>query len=154
MKRTNGGNKTVTLNHDGSEKYNVKHGELVRVLLQSLENLGYEKTRQMLESESGVHMESKDVICFKKCVLNGDWKRSIEMLSKLPLAHRAENVFEILKQKFLEYLCEDKIKDAILCLQDEVGRVVESSQEKSFSSSQQQQLKVLPILYNTYIQVQ
>ena len=51
----------------------------------------------------------------------------MEMLTKLPLAHRDENVFEILKQKFLEFLCEDKINDAILCLQDELGKVVEDN---------------------------
>ena len=59
----------------------------------------------------------------------------MEMLIKLPLAHRAENVFEILKQKFLEFLCEDKINDAILCLQDELGKVVEDNGTSSSSSS-------------------
>ena len=66
---TNGtSNEIVTLNHDGSERYVVRREELVRVLLQSLDNLGYEKTRDMLESESGICMESKDVIRFKKYV--------------------------------------------------------------------------------------
>ena len=66
---TNGtSNEIVTLNHDGSERYVVRREELVRVLLQSLDNLGYEKTRGMLESESGICMESKDVIRFKKYV--------------------------------------------------------------------------------------
>ena len=66
---TNGtSNEIVTLNHDGSERYVVRREELVRVLLQSLGNLGYEKTRDMLESESGICMESKDVIRFKKYV--------------------------------------------------------------------------------------
>jgi len=122
----------VTLKHEGTKRYDVRRAELVRILIQSLDNLGYEKSREMLEKESGICMDSSDVILFKRFILNGNWKKSIEMLPKLPL-RAGEHIlkFEILKQKFLEYLCEDNINSAIQCLREEITSVVDLCKEKN-----------------------
>ena len=93
---TNGtSNEIVTLNHDGSERYVVRREELVRVLLQSLDNLGYEKTRDMLESESGICMESKDVIRFKKYVgLVFEYQHS-KCISRTPHSNTNTGTYEV-----------------------------------------------------------
>ncbi|KAI8605976.1 WD40-repeat-containing domain protein [Dissophora ornata] len=96
--------------------------ELVRLMVQSLQSLGYKKSAQELEAESGFQLESPAVTCFRECVLNGNWDE-LERLTEeldLDLTHNVSVKFLIREQKFLELLEARQIKNALMVLRLEL----------------------------------
>ncbi|KAI9696648.1 MAG: hypothetical protein M1820_008097 [Bogoriella megaspora] len=47
--------------------------QVTRILLQGLQDLGYQKSAQLLGKESGYELEGPEVAAFRHAVLNGDW---------------------------------------------------------------------------------
>jgi hypothetical protein len=52
---------------------NIKEEELVRILIQSLKDMGYYRAAKVLEEESEYILESSMVTQFRRGVLQGDW---------------------------------------------------------------------------------
>ena len=50
-----------------------RRAEVVRLMQQCLEDLGYSRTAQVLEKDSGIKCLSKPVFRFREAVLGGDW---------------------------------------------------------------------------------
>ncbi|KAG0001041.1 hypothetical protein BGZ65_003846, partial [Modicella reniformis] len=96
--------------------------ELVRLMVQSLQSLGYKKTAQELETESGYQLESAAVTRFRECVLTGNWEELEHLAGKLDLnpAHEVSVKFLIREQKFLELLEARQIKSALIVLRSEL----------------------------------
>ncbi|KAK3827521.1 MAG: WD40-repeat-containing domain protein [Benniella sp.] len=97
--------------------------ELVRLMVQSLQSLGYKKAAQELETESGYQLESPAVTRFRDCVLNGNWEELEQLAGKLELdpAHEISvRLFLIREQKFLELLEARQIKNALIVLRSEL----------------------------------
>ncbi|KAF9362637.1 hypothetical protein BGX34_005779 [Mortierella sp. NVP85] len=96
--------------------------ELVRLMVQSLQSLGYKKAAQELETESGYQLESPAVTRFRDCVLNGNWEELEQLAGKLELdpAHEISVKFLIREQKFLELLEARQIKNALIVLRSEL----------------------------------
>ncbi|EGC37333.1 hypothetical protein DICPUDRAFT_46602 [Dictyostelium purpureum] len=114
--------KSLTNNkHNHKEPY-FNRTELVRLLIQSLDSLGYDKSSKILEQESGISLQSKEINQFSESVIEGDWKKVEELLPFLKLNDRDTNnvKFLIFSQKFLEYLEHNKISKALQCLREEI----------------------------------
>lgn len=85
----------------------IKKYEFVRVIVQCLYSLGYQKSASCLESESGVSYKSKGFERLEVQILNGDWDGCIDTLiaiTDLNDERRASVLFLVFKQCFLEYL--------------------------------------------------
>ncbi|KAI8393918.1 WD40-repeat-containing domain protein [Radiomyces spectabilis] len=101
----------------------VRKGELVRLILQSLQDLGYRDAADQLQRDSGVSLESETVGQFRQAVLNGDWALAESLLSTLalvPSANPAEAIFLLRQQRFLELLEARKVMKALHVLRNEL----------------------------------
>jgi len=54
--------------------------EFVRLISQSLINLGYIETAELLEKEAGVKIENDNISEFRDLVIRGKWKNVIDAL--------------------------------------------------------------------------
>eukprot|EP00941_MAST-03F_sp_MAST-3F-sp1_P001341 g1341.t1 len=105
--------------------YPVRTSELVRLMLQGLDELGYSDTVKTLMAESGLRIHSSEIAEFRSSVLNGNWEHCIEILPKLRWRNVSMDLakahFLLLRQKYLELLEEGKVSEALLCLQTELN---------------------------------
>ncbi|KAJ4302226.1 hypothetical protein N0V88_002362 [Collariella sp. IMI 366227] len=114
--RTNGG-PVVT---QGQNYYSHSREEVTRILIQALNDLGYNAAADIVGQESGYRVETPEVVAFRQAVLEGSWSRAEELLcgktvrgsgpasgSGLGLAPGADRNlmrFWLRQQKFLELL--------------------------------------------------
>ncbi|RKP06894.1 WD40-repeat-containing domain protein [Thamnocephalis sphaerospora] len=96
--------------------------ELVRLMLQSLQELGYSGTAQLLETESGFCAEDAVAAQFRQCVMSGDWDHAEQLLPAVDydMAHARAGRFQIRRQKYLEYLEQRHVKQALTVLRQEL----------------------------------
>mmetsp|Transcript_7295 Transcript_7295/g.11568 ORF Transcript_7295/g.11568 Transcript_7295/m.11568 type:complete len:562 (-) Transcript_7295:159-1844(-) len=98
--------------------------DLVRLVIQALHSLGYSKSAEFLESESGILLQSPVVSRFRSSILEGDWNLVETLISDLRIesSDALKNVkFLIYQQKFLELLECKQIDDALHCLRHELA---------------------------------
>jgi len=107
--------------------FRFRANEIVRIILQSLEGLGYAKAKASLEMESNIKAESKLMSSLRSTLLRGRWASALRVLQTLPLRNAKESLFRarfmILRQKYLELLEASKLDAALPCLKDELGPV-------------------------------
>ncbi|KAG2172770.1 hypothetical protein INT43_000117 [Umbelopsis isabellina] len=133
---TNGHTEWVQLSENGNRQ--VKKHELVRLMVQSLRDLGYSTSATALEKESGYLLESAPVIQFRQGVLEGDWARVDELLPSLQLkddAHTVELKFLLRRQNYLELLEVRELKRAIHVLRNELAPLQFNTEELHALSS-------------------
>ncbi|KAG9303962.1 hypothetical protein G9A89_005872 [Geosiphon pyriformis] len=110
-------------NNNNNKTQRTRKQELVRLMVQALQNMGYSQSAALLESESGFPLESQAVAQFREGVLKGDWDLIESLLPTLELDHTKDTVvvkFLIRQQKYLELLeAEHKMK-ALIVLQREL----------------------------------
>jgi WD40 repeat protein len=68
--------------------------QVVRLLSQSLHGLGYSGVASMLEQESGVQREQKEVTRLRSAVLEGRWNEALQVLKSLQLQHADVDAFK------------------------------------------------------------
>eukprot|EP00698_Gefionella_okellyi_P019170 TRINITY_DN5839_c0_g1_i1.p1 TRINITY_DN5839_c0_g1~~TRINITY_DN5839_c0_g1_i1.p1 ORF type:complete len:542 (-),score=107.05 TRINITY_DN5839_c0_g1_i1:118-1743(-) len=103
--------------------FQIKRSELVRLLTQSLHNLGYHTAAESVEKESGVVLQSPIVASFREAILTGDWASGLDLLAKLDFESTdglKEARFLVYSQKLLELLEQQKSREAITCLRSEI----------------------------------
>jgi hypothetical protein len=78
--------------------------ELVQLLLQSLGDLGLERTRATLQEESGVTLETEGVASLRQAVARHDWSQALQDAQHLEIdAGRLKALrFHLLEQRLLE----------------------------------------------------
>ncbi|THH10834.1 hypothetical protein EW145_g1054 [Phellinidium pouzarii] len=107
-----------------SEDSYIDREEFVRLVIQSLRDVGYMESAATLESESGYKMESPEVTHFRKCVLEGRWVDADSCLSTLGVSN-GENLrearFLISQQKYLELLEVQSVNAALHVLRNELA---------------------------------
>ncbi|KAI7883591.1 WD40 repeat-like protein [Lichtheimia hyalospora FSU 10163] len=127
-------NKSVSQQGNGSIRNNnqeemlgrVNKQELVRLILQSLNDLGYQNAAKTLEQDSGIALESDTVTRFRAAILAGDWSLAESLLTMLPGNNDPESTnllqaqFLIRQQKFLELLEAQKTMKALHVLRNEL----------------------------------
>ncbi|KAG0264421.1 hypothetical protein BG011_006897 [Mortierella polycephala] len=118
---------TMSLSMDGANAnattpFGFSRHELVRLMVQSLQSLGYKHSALELETESGFQLESPAVTRFRECVLKGQWDEVEKLTGDLDLdpAHEISVKFLIREQKFLELLEARQIKSALIVLRSEL----------------------------------
>ncbi|KAF5389854.1 hypothetical protein D9757_003616 [Collybiopsis confluens] len=125
--RKNGKGSLARVNLPGQLLYedsNVDREEFVRLLLQSLRDVGYTESAATLEAESGYSMEEPEVQRFREYILEGIWTKAEDALSRLGIVDE-DNLWDakflINKQKYLELLEARKTAAALHVLRAELA---------------------------------
>ncbi|KAI0820195.1 WD40 repeat-like protein [Trametes gibbosa] len=98
--------------------------EFIRLVIQSLRDIGYTESAATLEEESGYIMETPEVAEFRRCILNASWDSAETALMRLGVSEGEglwEARFLIAKQKYLEYLEAGKTTMALNVLRNELA---------------------------------
>mmetsp|Transcript_14852 Transcript_14852/g.38086 ORF Transcript_14852/g.38086 Transcript_14852/m.38086 type:complete len:578 (-) Transcript_14852:156-1889(-) len=108
---------------DGQFRYRVNRAEMIRLLTQSMKELGYGTAAAELETESGIAMEHDNGRNFREAVLEGDWTTACSLFDELRVkpANLARLKFAVLEQKYLELLEQRELKAALYCLREEMS---------------------------------
>jgi len=106
-------------------RYGLVRHELIRIMIQELDDLGFDSIARHLEAESQIQALSPQVVQFRQAVLSGDWKQAELFLSQLDAFESEVNMelarAVICENKYLELLEAKKSDDALLCLQQELS---------------------------------
>ncbi|KAI8971693.1 WD40-repeat-containing domain protein [Mycotypha africana] len=109
----------------------VKKEDLVRLMLQSLIDLGYNEAAECLQRESGFTLESDLIVRLRTYILGGQWQLAEDLLPNIPFTN-VENLstvqFLIRQQKFLELLEEGEAMQALHVLRTEITPLGENTQ--------------------------
>ncbi|KAJ6597194.1 WD40 repeat-like protein [Mycena vulgaris] len=125
----------------GSSLYDdsdVDREEFVRLVIQSLRDVGYIESAATLEAESGYAMETPEVADFRRFILEARWSKAENALQRLGVRDREglwDARFLISQQKYLELLEAQKTTDALQVLRNELAPLdVDSDQLHILSS--------------------
>ncbi|KAJ7744979.1 WD40-repeat-containing domain protein [Mycena maculata] len=111
----------------GSNLYDdsdVDRQEFVRLVVQSLRDVGYIESAATLEAESGYAMETQEVADFRRFILEARWSKAENALQRLGVQDREglwDARFLISQQKYLELLEAQKTTDALQVLRNELA---------------------------------
>jgi WD repeat-containing protein 26 len=117
--------------------------EVVRILMQALNEMGYTSSARFLSEESGYEVESPRIVHFRNAIIEGQWQKAEEILfgtydddqdegSGGPInensdglvlaegADRDQMLFWIRKQKFVELLFQRNLAQALMVLRQEL----------------------------------
>ncbi|KAF7338070.1 WD-domain-containing protein [Mycena venus] len=115
----------------------VDREEFVRLVIQSLRDVGYIESAATLEAESGYAMETPEVTDFRQYILEARWSKAEDALHRLGVHDREalwDARFLISQQKYLELLEAQKTTDALHVLRNELAPLdVDSEQLHSLS---------------------
>ncbi|KAG7262749.1 hypothetical protein CRUP_028410 [Coryphaenoides rupestris] len=92
--------------------------DVIRLIGQHLHDLGLNQTVDMLMQESGCRLEHPSATRFRNHVMEGDWEKAESDLNELKaLMHSPSAIvrmkFLLLQQKYLEYLEDGKVLEAL-----------------------------------------
>lgn len=99
--------------------------DIIRLIGQHLRCLGLNRTAEQLIQESGCRLDHPAAAKFQADVMEGDWAMAESDLNELKLLLESpqslvEMKFLLLEQKYLEYLEDGRIMDALQCLRTEL----------------------------------
>ncbi|XP_018327343.1 WD repeat-containing protein 26 isoform X2 [Agrilus planipennis] len=99
--------------------------DIVRLIGQYLSNEGLNRTAESLMDESGCRLDHPSAAKFRQHVMDGDWNKADHDLQELkPLLGEQLNLVEmkflLLEQKYLEYLEDGRVLDALHVLRNEL----------------------------------
>lgn len=148
---------------NGSSKSRAQEGyfghdreEVTRILIQALQDMGYDSAAQSVSRDSGYELENHTVAGFRKAVLDGEWDTAEALLANatsadfrqnqaagsssngLVLAHDADRNllrFWIRQQKYLELLEQRDTSRALAVLRTELTPIYQEPQKLQFLSS-------------------
>ncbi|KAF8226747.1 WD40 repeat-like protein [Tricholoma matsutake] len=116
----------------------VDREEFVRLVIQSLRDVGYVESAATLEAESGYSMEEAEVSDFRQYILDGSWGKAEATLMHLAVSDEEglwDAKFLISQQKYLELLEAKKTTAALHVLRNELAPLnVDSDQLHTLSS--------------------
>ncbi|KAF2901274.1 hypothetical protein ILUMI_04911 [Ignelater luminosus] len=99
--------------------------DIVRLIGQYLKSEGLNRTADSLMAESGCRLDHPAAAKFRQHVMDGDWSKADHDLQELKaLLGEANNLVEmkflLLEQKYLEYLEDGRVLDALHVLRNEL----------------------------------
>lgn len=99
--------------------------DIVRLMGQYLKSVGLNRTAESLMTESGCRLDHPAAAKFRQHIMDGDWNKADHDLQELkPLLGEVNNLVEmkflILEQKYLEYLEDGRVLDALHVLRNEL----------------------------------
>jgi WD40 repeat protein len=101
---------------------NIPKQDYIRLVIDSLQQLGYANAAKALEEESGILLEQPIVTKLKEAILQGKWD-SAETLVKelsLPSSTTPAVLFLLRRQKYLEHLMSSQLSPALHVLRTEL----------------------------------
>ncbi|KAF5315776.1 hypothetical protein D9611_004875 [Ephemerocybe angulata] len=107
-----------------SEDSSIDREEFVRLVIQSLRDVGYIESAATLEAESGYTMETLEVTQFRQYILDGVWSKAETALRHLYIEEPESLLdarFLINEQKYLEFLEAGKTTAALHVLRNELA---------------------------------
>ena len=122
---------------DGLESDSFQ-SEIVRLMVQELQHMGFGHSAATLEKEAGICLEAESIATFKTNILEGQWEQAAENLADLELAQGASVdfiKFLIYRQKFLELLEQGQVQEGLRCLRQEITPLKQDSSELHLLSS-------------------
>ncbi|XP_069028052.1 WD repeat-containing protein 26 [Embiotoca jacksoni] len=112
---------------DGKKKKRLSQSEedVIRLIGQHLHDLGLNQTVDLLMQESGCRLEHPSATKFRNHVVEGEWDKAESDLNELKaLMHSPSAIvrmkFLLLQQKYLEYLEDGKVLEALQVLRAEL----------------------------------
>eukprot|EP00929_Paragymnodinium_shiwhaense_P103200 TRINITY_DN66527_c0_g1_i2.p1 TRINITY_DN66527_c0_g1~~TRINITY_DN66527_c0_g1_i2.p1 ORF type:complete len:804 (-),score=158.26 TRINITY_DN66527_c0_g1_i2:313-2583(-) len=86
--------------------------DVIRLMLQTLSDMGLHVSREALEKESGIQLEAEDVSALRAAVSAGDWESAARALERLADSHAAQAArhlwksmkLHLLRQELFEFL--------------------------------------------------
>lgn len=101
--------------------------ELVRIIVQAADSLGYHSSARALEREAGVEAMSQQMRTLRDCVLMGKWDQLEQVLDSVTVFKSEDDAraarFVLYEQKFLELLEAGHTADALKCLRNDLSRL-------------------------------
>ncbi|KPP75265.1 WD repeat-containing protein 26-like, partial [Scleropages formosus] len=99
--------------------------DVIRLIGQHLHGLGLNQTVDLLMQESGCRLEHPAATKFRNHVMDGEWDKAENDLNELKALMLSPNAivrmkFLLLQQKYLEYLEDGKVLDALQVLRGEL----------------------------------
>ncbi|KAK0181661.1 hypothetical protein PV327_003928 [Microctonus hyperodae] len=100
--------------------------DIVRLIGQHLKAVGLDRTADLLMQESGCRLDHPSAAKFRQHVMDGDWSKADHDLNELksflnnPNQSLVEMKFLLLEQKYLEFLEEGLVLDALQVLRNEL----------------------------------
>ncbi|XP_059470541.1 WD repeat-containing protein 26 [Neocloeon triangulifer] len=100
--------------------------DIVRLIGQHLRTIGLNRTADMLMQESGCRLDHPTAAKFRQHVMDGDWNKADNDLLELKglLENSTQSLVEmrflIMEQKYLEFLEDGKVLDALQVLRHEL----------------------------------
>ncbi|XP_067010012.2 WD repeat-containing protein 26 isoform X3 [Anabrus simplex] len=100
--------------------------DIVRLIGQHLKTIGLDRTADLLMQESGCRLDHPAAAKFRQHVMDGDWAKAehdlMELKSLLDGSSQSliEMKFLLLEQKYLEYLEDGRVLDALHVLRTEL----------------------------------
>lgn len=109
----------------------TEHGldrrELVRIIVQTIDALGYSSSARALEKETGIEAMTHQMRTLRDCVLLGRWDQLESVLSQVTVFKSSDDAraarFVLYEQKFLELLEAGHTADALECLRNDLTRL-------------------------------
>ena len=101
-----------------------RRSDVVRLLSQCLDELGYSRAASALQDESGFAVLSDSMAALRAGILAGEWDRVegvIENLQLLSTSGKLAVRFLIYRQKYLELLEASRAQDALSCLREQLA---------------------------------
>ncbi|KDQ07069.1 hypothetical protein BOTBODRAFT_120606 [Botryobasidium botryosum FD-172 SS1] len=102
----------------------IDREEFVRLVVQSLRDVGYTESARTLEAESGYTLESGIVAEFRRAVIEGEWEELEAALLQLGVQNEDDlqtTRFLISQQKYLELLEARQLTAALYVLRNELA---------------------------------
>ncbi|CAM9020003.1 unnamed protein product [Wickerhamomyces anomalus] len=118
----------------------IDKNELTRLIIQSLSDLGFEKSSQTLKAESGLELDSPIINNFIAYIKDGDFQQAEEIIDDLNLVDDSPGVkkkikFLIKREKFLECLySETSGHIALKILRNEIGTLTTINNIRSLTA--------------------
>lgn len=105
----------------------LDRSELVRLLVQAIDGLGYSAAALALERESGLSALSPAMKRLRECVLAGDWDNVDNVFTAVidtfaSDVDRKAALFVVYEQQFLELLEAGNVSEALVCLREKLAQ--------------------------------
>lgn len=132
---SNGSNASNTTNASNGRPQNasmltplgLNRSELVRIIVQAVDTLGYPKSARTLEHEAGFEAMAPEMRTLRDCILNGRWDDLEAALDSLTVFKSDDDAraarFVLYEQKFLELLEAGRTAEALNCLRNHLTRL-------------------------------
>ncbi|KAK4530904.1 hypothetical protein CCYA_CCYA06G1761 [Cyanidiococcus yangmingshanensis] len=74
-----------------SGEFTLDYKEITRLILQELEELGFHRTVQVLQTEAGISAQSEEVRHFQRLLLSAEWEKASDLLPELVTCTRSSD---------------------------------------------------------------